>query len=195
MSSINKLSSIGCALGLTLGVTFSGAALATGPIIDTFTGGNPLTAAQMNNIKNAVNDLQGNVPSTSCRVNAGTVDAGATRVGPLCVENATRATAFWSAAVATCNTAGKRLLTPGEYMAAKAQAAGAFGMTNGVFEWVDSVSSDSSADITLAGGSAGRLTVGYMGPDDGTNITAGDVFYGNNAIYDATHSFVYRCAR
>jgi hypothetical protein len=154
----------------------------------------------MNNIKNAVNDLQGNVPSTSCRTNAGAVDAAATRVGPLCVDNARQAgTSSWNTAVNTCRTAGKRLLTPGEYVAAKNQAGAALGMnTDGVFEWVDSVSTDGSEDSNPVGGIAGRLTVGYMGPSDGIatpNVPAGEIFYGTNAAYDVDYGFSYRCAR
>jgi len=194
MRSNKKHFSPGWILGISLGLASSGAVYAAGPIADTFTAGGTLTATQMNNIKNAVNDLQGNVPSTSCRTNAGAVDAGATRVGPLCVDEVPQAAgSTWSAAVDFCRAAGKRLMTPGEYMAAKNQDAAGFGMTNGVLEWVDSTFSDG----TLGGGTAGRMTVGYMGPDDGTNITVGDIFYATNASYDVTaETFIfYRCAR
>ncbi|MEX2162817.1 MAG: hypothetical protein WD823_01055 [Sulfuricaulis sp.] len=202
MSSINKLSSLGYALGILLGVALSGVVYATGPITDTFSPGGTLTADNMNNIKNAVNDLQGNVPSTSCRTNAGAVDAGAIRVGPLCVDNARQAAnSTWNNAVNTCRTAGKRLMTPGEYIAAKNAGTVANMATNGEFEWVDSVSSSaSSTDNDLADGYAGRMVVGYMGPATAAAIGGaaldGDIFFGNNAAYDAGFSFIFfRCAR
>lgn len=202
MSSNKKLFSPGLILGISLGLASSGAVYATGPITDTFGTGDTLTATHMNNIKNAVNDLQGNVPSTSCRTNAGAVDAGATRVGPLCVDNVrTGGAASWSAAVTACRIAGKRLLTPGEYIAAFNVAGGTLGMTtNGTFEWVDSVSSDGVADAIPAGGLAGRLAVGYMGPSDGVTfdpaVPAGEIFYANNASYDVGDAIIfYRCAR
>ena len=201
MVSINKLSSLGYALGISLGVAFSGVVYATGPITNTFTAGDTLTADNMNIINNAVKDLQGNVPSTSCRNNAGAVDAGAIRVGPLCVDN-TRAgpSVTWNDAVNTCRTAGKRLMTPGEYIAAKNAGTVSNMVTNGEFEWVDSVSSNGSADATVAGGIAGRMTVGYMGPATAANIggtaSNGDIFFGNNAAYDAPFDFIFfRCAR
>jgi hypothetical protein len=199
MSGINKLSSLGRALAISLAVAFSGAAYATGPITDTFTTGGTLTAAQMNNIKNAVNDLQGNVPSTSCRTNAGAVDAGAIRVGPLCVDD-TRAgpSVSWNDAVNACRTAGKRLMTPGEYLAAKNAGTVSNMATNGELEWVDAVSSDHTADNTIPGAGAGRMTVGYMGPSNaaGTNPPAGEIMFGTNAAYDGAFGFIYyRCAR
>jgi len=195
-------------LGGSLGLARRGAVYAAGPIADTFTSGGQLTATQMNNIKNAVNDLQGNVPSTSCRTNAGAVDAAATRVGPLCVENVLRAAATWSAAVSACNTAGKRLLTPGEYIAAKTQAGAALGMnTDNTFEWVDSATSSHTASNTIPGAGAGRLMVGYMGPataavigggattPEGTPINDGDIFFGTNAEYDFDYGIGFRCVR
>lgn len=205
MSSIKNLSSLGCALGLTLGVTFSGAALAAGPITDNFTSGNALTAAQMTTIRNAVNDLLGNVPSTSCRTNAGAVDTGATRVGPLCVDNVRQpANQTWNAAVNFCRNAGKRLMTPGEYMAAKNQAGAALGMnTNGELEWVDAVASKDAPAAPNTGTSRGRLTVGYMGPQTAINIGGndpvpvdGEIFFATNINYDTPSAFIfYRCAR
>jgi len=190
MGSINKLSSLGYALGISLGVALSGVVYATGPITDTFTTGNQLTAAQMTTIKNAVNDLQGNVPSTSCRTNAGAVDAGAIRVGPLCVDNARQAAnSTWNDAVNTCSTAGKRLMTPGEYIAAKNAGTVSDMATNGDFEWVDLVSHDGSV-----GGTAGRLTVGFMGP---STTLSGAILTSVSNTYDAaTFSNVFfRCAR
>jgi hypothetical protein len=181
---------------LTVAVAL-GSASATavaGSIGDTYATGDPLTAAKMTTIKDAVNDnntrinnLLQNVPGTTC-------STGMTRVGRTCVDNTlTAANVTWNDAVVACTAAGKRLLTPGEYIAAL--RSGLFAdMTNGTFEWVDQVNSDFSVDGTSPG--AGRMTVGYMGPDGGGNITAGDIFFGLNAAYDAAFGFIsYRCAR
>lgn len=203
MSSNKKRFSLRLAAGLSLGLAGSGVVYATGPITDTFATGNTLTATHMNNLKNAVNDLQGNVPSTSCRTNAGAVDTGAVRVGTTCVDTVRQgASTSWTDAVTFCTTAGKRLPTPGEYMAAKNQDGAGFGMnTNGEFEWVDSVASNNAADGVTASGFAGRLTGSYMGPGLSTTTPAqvpvdGDIFYASNAAYDSGFAYIYfRCAR
>lgn len=201
MSGINKLSFLGRAMGMALGVVFSGAAFATGPITDTFSTGGTLTATQMNNLKNAVNDLQGNVPSTSCRTNAGAVDSAAVRVGPLCVESTRRAASdTWATAVTTCTTAGKRLPTPAEYMAIKGSGLVSDMATNGEFEWVDAATSSHTADNTIPGAGAGRLRVGYMGPHTAVGIGGvaadGDIFFATNIAYDVGQSYIYyRCVR
>lgn len=185
MSGINKLSSLGYALGLALGVTFSGVAVATGPITDTFTTGGTLTATQMNNIKNAVNDLQGNVPSTSCRTNAGAVDTGATRVGPLCVDNVRQAAnQSWATAVAFCRAAGKRLMTPGEWAAAQLQGA-LTDAANDQLEWVDAVAYNT--------GAGNKMFAGYMGT---TATLTGEIAFFDNQLYTGTFANIYfRCAR
>jgi hypothetical protein len=139
-------------------------------------------------------DLQTDV--TNLQNGTPTCATGMTAVGPTCVDDARQAVnATWSAAVDACRAAGKRLLTPGEYMAAK--SLGTIVADNGEYEWVDSVSSSASSDSTLAGGLAGRLVVGYMGPSlNNTGVTNGDIFFGNNAAYDAIFGYIYyRCAR
>jgi hypothetical protein len=131
-----------------------------------------------------------------------TCGAGATAVGPTCVDN-TRAgpDITWIAALEACRAAGKRLLTPGEYMTAKNLGTVPDMATSGQYEWVDSVSSSASADSNLTGGLAGRLVVAYMGPSlSQTGVTDGDIFFANNAAYDAisapiTGIIYYRCAR
>ncbi|MCR4298133.1 MAG: hypothetical protein NUV75_05165 [Gallionella sp.] len=189
MSGINKLSSLAWAVVVSLGIVCSsGVVYATGPITNTFATSETLTAAKMNVINDAVKDLQGNVPSTSCRVNAGTVDAGATRVGPLCVDNARQAASqSWTAAVDFCRAANKRLLTPGEYLAAF--NATVITAANGEFEWVDQVGHDGSV-----GGTAGKLSAGYMGPS--TTLT-GQILFSTNVLYDDTSNgnIFFRCAR
>ena len=153
--------------------------------VTTFTSGTTISSADMNT--NFAN-LNGNLTDGAC---VGT--PALTRVGPTCVESARRAASTtWSAAVTACRTAGRRLLTPGEYIAAKNQ--GVITAIDGEFEWVDSVASNASAAAT-----AGRLTVGYMGPATAANIGSGldgDIFFATNADYDVGFGFIYyRCAR
>lgn len=241
MSSNQKHSSLGWTLAISLGIACSAGAVHAGSVGDTYASGDTLTAAKMDNIKNAVNDndtrigaviantqagalktaVDGNTASISTlggrvTTNEGdistlqtdvtalqngtpTCGTGTTAVGPACVDN-TRSgpSVTWAAAVDACRTAGKRLLTPGEYMAAKSLGGTITGMTtNGQYEWVDAVSSSASSDTTLSGGHAGRLMAGYMGPSlSNAGVTDGEMFFGNNAAYDATFAFIYyRCAR
>jgi hypothetical protein len=238
MSSNKKHSSLGWTLAISLGIACSAGVVHAGSIGDPdYVADETLTAAKMQNIKNAVNDndakLNGTTNSTlKTAIDDNTVDitaltgrvttnegdiadlqtdvtalqngtptcgAGTTAVGPICVDN-TRAAAgaTWIAAVTACRTAGKRLMTPSEYMAAQSLGTVPDMATNGEFEWVDSVTSSASADTTLAGGHAGRLIVGYMGPSlSQTGVTDGDIFFAVNATYDTTTLGIiyYRCAR
>jgi hypothetical protein len=198
MSSINKFSFIRWILGIAL-VATSGIALA-GSISDPdYATGDTLTAAKMQNIKNAVND-------NDTRVNAilagtQTCSAGMTRVGSTCVDTARQAAGTtWSAAVNFCRDLNKRLPTPAEYIAARNQDAAVFGMdspaTDGTFEFVDSVSNDASSDTTLAGGYSGRLTGGFIGPSGGGAVPAGEIFFSTQQAYDAGSGIIhFRCAR
>jgi hypothetical protein len=142
-----------------------------------------------------VNNLKNGTP---------TCGAGTTAVGLICVDNTRQGPSVtWIDAVNDCRAEGKRLMTPGEYMAAKSLTTVPDMATNGEYEWVDSVSSNASADTTQAGGSAGRLTAGYMGPATAAAIGGtspvpadGDIFFGNNALYDLAYGYIwYRCAR
>jgi len=198
MSSIKKRFSLGLAVGLSLGL--AGGAAYAGSIADTYTTGDTLTAAKMTNIKTAVGDNDTRI--TAIGAGTQTCLAGMTKVGPTCVDTVRQAAnSTWSAAVDTCRAANKRLLTPGEYMAAKNQAGAALGMnTNNEFEWVDSVSTSGSADSNPVDGLAGRMIVGYMGPSTAATIGSGvdgDIFFGTaSAPYDAGFIFIYfRCAR
>lgn len=195
MSGFNKLSFAGSILGIALGVAASGSALAS-PIADTYTTGDTLTAAKMTAVKTAVNDNDTRI--TAIGAGTQTCGAGMTRVGPTCVDTVrSAANTSWNDAVNACRAANKRLLTPSEHIAARNQAAIALGMnTNGELEWVDAVSSDHTADNTIPGAGAGRMTVGYMGPSSGGAPPAGEIIFGTNAAYDATFAFIYyRCAR
>jgi len=235
MSSNQKHSSIGWTLAISLGIACSAGVAHAGSIGDPdYTAGETLTAAKMQNIKNAVNDNDTRIGAIIANTQAGalktavdgntaditaldgrvttneadiaalqngtpTCGAGTTAVGPTCVDN-TRAgpSITWIAAVDACRAAGKRLLTPSEYIAAKNLGGTITDMTtNGQYEWVDAVTSSASANTTLADGHAGRLMVGYMGPSSGNaGVADGEIFFGNNAAYDAAFAFIYyRCAR
>lgn len=212
MSSNQKHSSLGWTLAISLGIALSAGVVHASSIGDTYTAGDTLTAAKMDNIKAAVNDNDTRIGTLTTTVGGHTTSIGTlttdvnnlkngtptcatgmTAVGPICVDDTRQAAnATWSEAVDTCRAAGKRLLTPSEYLSAK-NSLSFSDMTN--FEWVDSVGAD-AFDGATPPLPAGRLTVGYMGPDDGTNITAGDIFFASNAAYDAAFPFIYyRCAR
>jgi len=220
MGSINKLSSLGYALGISLGVAFSGAVYATGPITDSFATDTILTQTKMDNIKNAVNDLQGNVPSTSCRDNAGDVDTNAARVGPLCVDKNQAVADFtgcsadgttgcdavialnttgpattgasWAQAQRACINAGKRLLTAGEWLAAYTTRAvtGFVPPNSDNFEFVGTL----AQNPTLPGSAQG----GFIGP---RSTNSGKIQLETNQNYDAlvpdtvSFSWRFRCGR
>jgi hypothetical protein len=200
MSSNTKLISRGWILGVSLGLVCSTGAVFASDITDTYTTGDTLTAVKMTAIKTAVNDNDARLDAIAAGTQ--TCGAGMTKVGPTCVDTVRQAAnTSWSGAVDFCRTANKRLLRPSEYLAAYNLNAAVFGMdTNGTFEWVDSIGSNGVADDVPAGGLAGRLTVGYMGPSDGTTfdptVAAGEIFFANNAGYDSGEAIIFfRCAR
>lgn len=192
MSGINKQSLLGYILGISLGIAASGMAQA-GSITDPdYQTGDTLTAAKMQNIKNAVNDNDSKITNLNNNIANGTCGTGMTRVGPTCVDNARNATpATWIAAVNACNAAGKRLLTPGEYITAR--TAGVITGANGEFEWIDSVA-HSGLVSGAPGNGQGKMHGGYMGP---SGILGGDFLFGNDRTYDqaAIANIFYRCAR
>jgi hypothetical protein len=230
MSGINKYSFPSWIL-VTLGLAIGGSAQA-GQVTDSFTAGNPLTAAQMTGIKNAVNDnntrlgtaetnitnLQGGVPSTTCAGNPAVTGDTMVRVGPLCVDQfrarvtskagcdtggitgcgsiraestsggTADSTLTWAQAVRACANAGKRLLTPGEWMAAVVRAAFSDN-TIDTYEWADATYTSSSADIDITS----LMQVGYIG--NNTANPAG-ISLTINANIDSTGLGVFfRCAR
>ena len=197
MSSINKFSFIRWILGIAL-VATSGIALA-GSIADPdYAPGDTLTAEKMQNIKNAVNDNDTRITA----LQNGTPTCGATMtavgpIGPTCVDNARQVTqTSWIAAVETCRAAGKRLLTPGEFIAAFNQNAAGFGITvNGQFEWVDSVAQNASVN-GIVGNGQGKMLASFMGPS-GLVTPVGGILFGNDRTYDqaALSNIHTRCAR
>jgi len=195
MSGINIYSFHRWILGIAL-VAISGIVLA-GPVTDPaipYVDGDSLNASKMNSIRNAVNDNDTRI--TALQNGTPTCGATMTAVGPTCVDNARQVTPVtWIAAVDVCRAAGKRLLTPSEYISAKNQ--GTITALNGEFEWVDSVSSDQQSTITIKGGAgSGKMLVGYMGPS-GVLVPAGTILFGNDRFYDeaAAANIFTRCAR
>ena len=191
MSGINIYSFHRWILGIAL-VAISGIVLA-GPVTDPaipYVDGDSLNASKMNSIRNAVNDNDTRI--TALQNGTPTCGASMTAVGPSCVDTVRQAIqTSWIAAVETCRAAGKRLLTPGEFIAAFNQDATAFGITvNGQFEWVDSV----FHDTTNPGQS--KMTVGFMGPS-ALVTPVGGIRFGNDRYYDeASSSNIHtRCAR
>jgi hypothetical protein len=198
MRSIKTSSLVRRALAVSLGLAFAASAVYASDPGPAFSDGQTLNAARMNQLNSAVSDNNTRIGTLQTDVTAlkngvPTCGTGTTAVGPACVDNTRQGpNVTWSAAVDTCRAAGKRLLTPGEYMAAK-NLGTITDMTN--LEFVDAMFTNGvDADPR-----AGRLQVGYMGPSTGAPdfvTPAGDIFVGLNADYDAQYNFIYyRCAR
>jgi hypothetical protein len=186
MRSIKTSSLVRSALAVSLLFALGAGAAHAGSIADSYATGDTLDAAKMTNIKNAVNDNDTRI--TALQNGTQTCGAGMTRVGPTCVDNTLQAaTGNWSVAVDTCRTANKRLLTPGEYVAAK-NAGTIPGMT--VLEWVDSVAMGNGPAFTMLVGAIGPGTTGGTAEklESYVNYT-----YNNSA--GETDTFQYRCAR
>jgi hypothetical protein len=164
-----------------------------------------------------VNNLKGNLANGSCRANDGTVDANAVRVGSVCVDKFRQTVTIgtcsadgttncgsvtpssggaaggttglsFSQAARACANAGKRLLTPGEWLMARTLGTVSDMTTDTKAEWVDVAGPGAAA--------SDPMQVGYAG----TNLASAgsgvaQIFV--NAAYDATGlAFVYfRCAR
>jgi hypothetical protein len=188
MSSINKFSFIRWILGMAL-VATSGIALA-GDVPATFATDQVLTAAKMNEIATAINDNDTRVDGMQTGVPVCVTGSSMTRVGTICVDNARSGPSVaWNDAINVCRAAGKRLLTPAEYIAAFNQGVIT---ANDVdeFEFVDSVSNDASSDGDITGGISGNLTVGFIGPISGV------IFFSTQQPYTTASSIIfYRCAR
>jgi hypothetical protein len=196
MSGINIYSFHRWILGIAL-VAISGIVLA-GPVTDPavpYVDGDSLNASKMNSIRNAVNDNDTRI--TALQNGTPTCGATMTAVGPTCVDNARQVTqTSWIAAVETCRAAGKRLLTPGEFIAAFNQNAAGFGITvNGQFEWVDSVAQNASVN-GIVGNGQGKMLASFMGPS-GLVTPVGGILFGNDRTYDqaALSNIHTRCAR
>ena len=161
----------------------------------------------------------------ACTVGAGDDVGGMVRVGPNCVDkfiaradftgcsadgttgcgsatatskgSGTVATNMsWAQAVRACANAGKRLLTPGEYMAAFISGSLQETATD-TLEFVDTMLTLSSTDPGTDNSSPGAGSPaqgGYMGP---RTASGGKVQMVTNVDYDATgFAFIrFRCAR
>lgn len=284
MTSNKKRSSLGLALGISLGLASAGTIVNAGSIGDTYTDGDTLTATKMTNIKTAVGDNDTRISGVIANTQAGALKAlvdghttnitnlgtsittlGSTdtaiqadvtnlkgnnlgvgaacvgnnasdlmvRVGPICVDkhkvaiyNGTSASATtvtiaglscaengttnctmvaqsrstgtpadgdaitWAQAQRACINAGKRLLTPGEWMAAYTSGLTADIATTDDQDYVD------VGALTYGASSAGKLEVGYMG----VTTAAGGVNLNSNGFkYDAYAALSgivqFRCAR
>jgi hypothetical protein len=183
MSGINKLSIAGWILGIALSVTTSGFVYA-GPVTNPdFASGDTLNAAHMNNIKGAVND--NDTKLNAIQAGTQTCAAAMTRVGSTCVDNARQAAnQSWQAAVIFCRAANKRLLTPGEWVAAQNQGV----LTDRVdddLEWVDAVAFNT--------GAGNKMFAGYMGT---TAALTSEIAFFDNQLYTAPFANIFfRCAR
>lgn len=177
--------SLGMAFGVSLGLAGSAGVVYAGPITDpAFTSGQTLTHTHMNNVRTAVNDNDARV--TGMQTGVPICLTGMTRVGPTCVDNVRQANSqTWAAAVAFCRTAGKRLLTPGEWAAAQLQGV-LTDAANDQLEWVDSVARNPTTPF--------RMFAGYMGT---TATLSGEIaFFDHNMEYTASSINIYfRCAR
>jgi hypothetical protein len=221
MRSNNKRFSFGLAALFAVGIGASAVVLAE-PLTGLFSSGDTLTADKLNN------GLFGNLAAVPCVVNTGDSADGVVRVGPLCVDKYQARASFgacppsgvgaacaaivatstaagtaavsmsWSQAQRACNNAGKRLLTPGEWMAGF--NAGAFADTaTDKFEFVDAF-----LTRTLAGGedlnSATKAQAGYIGRTTAAT-PSGDIHVITNVNYDAlvtptaTFTWHFRCGR
>jgi hypothetical protein len=120
------------------------------------------------------------------------------RATPGTLKDAT--TISWARAARACANAGKRLVSPAEWMAARSLGSGVVsgdGMfTDGSSEWVDIVTA--TVDPTGGGGN-GTMGVGRMGPDIGGSggSGAGIVGFLATSIYTDTPGATvgFRCAR
>lgn len=203
----------------------------------TATGNNATAITNLtNSTTTELNNLKGNYANGSCRTNAGAVDANMVRVGPVCVDkNLARAdftgcsadgttgcgaaialntgggspttNMSWAQAVRACTNAGKRLLTPGEYMAAYISGS-LLETLDDRLEFVDAMLSLSSTTpgvdpagdgLAWSGDPSGPgpsvpAQGGYMGP---RTAATSKIQMITNVDYDATGFafIVFRCAR
>lgn len=233
MSGINKHSFLSQVLGMILGVTFSGVVYAGQVTNPTFAGNETLTAAHMNNIKTAVNANDtlsgactvgaGDATDGMARVGPVCVDKYAARASFAgCALNG--AGAGCATAIATsdpadgaiasgmspaqaaraCANAGKRLLTPGEWLAAFVSGAlsdvvtAPADATQDRMEFVDALLTIRSTNtVTDPSGPGAAIAAqgSYMGPRfDASN----KVQMLSNIAYDETGGVTFirfRCAR
>jgi hypothetical protein len=211
---------LGMALGVAAsGIVLAGSISDTYTTGDTLTA-TKMTAIKtaVNDNDTRINNLQ--TSSGACTKNAGDDTGGVVRVGSICVDKfraratlgactgdgrtncagvvalstATGAaldTVSYAQAARACANAGKRLLTPGEWVMVWTMAATA-GIseitTDGAAEWVASAGD--------GGGGAAELQGAYVGPDMGGLSGSGVLGYRLNGTYRTGFNFIrFRCAR
>jgi len=232
MDTNKKRFSRGWAIGVVLGLGSTAAVVLATTTGLTFSSGQTLTAADMNTIVGAVDQVQGNAGNGTCVTNNASDEM--VRVGPLCVDKyqasiytttASGGTALtdlstvttcnadgtdnagvcnivaqsvnttpidgnkitWAQAQRACTNAGKRLLTPGEWMAA---------FSSGLTADMATVNKEDYVDSVANGGANTKMRGGYMGPTSG----ASGIEFSTNALpYDVApvlaSVFGFRCAR
>lgn len=221
---------LGMALGVAFsGVVYAGTVtnpdFASGNTLNAAHMNNIKSAVNDNDTR--INNLQ--TSSGACTKNAGDDTGGMVRVGPICVDKflaratigtctgdgttncasvialstATGSAAAdfsWAQAVRACANAGKRLLTPGEYMAAFISGSLSETVTD-TLEFVDAMltlSSTITANDPSSPGTASPAQGGYMGP---RTAASGKVQMVTNVDYDlvnpdgGSNFLFFRCAR
>lgn len=204
MNGHNKRFSIGWTLGIALGVA-SGAALVHAVTLPhTFTAGDTISASQMNENFETLNNAIDGCPDGMARVGNGCIDTNAqlvTSIPPGCqptgngctdivAENADTAAGVpysWGQAVAVCTNAGKRLATPTELLAGA--NTGAITVPENSFTFANAAVARGSS-VALAGAHVFVATGGQFRLG-GTNTDYTEQFPNSNANV----TVALRCAR
>ncbi len=217
MKSKIKHFSFGWALGIFLGLVCAGAFVYAGGITSRYNTGDTLHATDMNAI---LDNLNG---KGSCPGNFDVPGDAMVRVGSICVDTnlaridftgcaldgttgctavptstaaGTAATAMsWAQAARACANAGKRLLTPGEWLTAKSLGI-LNDITDGNAEWVDLLVTTGTNNT--GSGSTAPVQGTYIGPNL-ASAGSGVAQMFSNVAYNADNSgntFIsFRCAR
>jgi hypothetical protein len=211
------------ASGVAMALVLSSAAMGA---VTTFTSGTTISSSDMNT--NFAN-INGNLTDGTCTKNAADDVGGMVRVGPICVDKyRARATIgactgdgttdcagvvavstatgspaadfSWAQAVRACANAGKRLLTPGEFMAAYISGA-LLETSDDTYDFVDAmltIRSTNTATDPSGPGATIAAQGSYMGPVSGAGSLIQMI---SNVAYnlvnpDGGATFLhFRCAR
>lgn len=213
MDSNRKRFSFGWYTGALLGVTFSGAVVYAVTLPHTFTDGTTISASQVNANFTALSTAIDGCPTDMVRVGASCIDTAAKYVtaaasgcgvsgagctgSTLTVGTTPASPAFaysWGQAVAACTSAGKRLASGAEIIAAaNAQSIQVPDSTSasptGSFQYVDASAARSGSDLSYAGTHL-FLTSSTFGLG-GTNTPYTEVFPKNSS----EPTVAFRCAK